>query len=68
MKIDEKSSIPLGWAISGFITTITFAALGSFWISSVNDRLGRIEEKLGIPPMRSSVVLPIEKVYAGEKK
>lgn len=49
IKIDQNSVVPIGWALAGFGTLITFAVAGAFWMSSVDYRLSRIEEKLSIP-------------------
>lgn len=48
-KIDEKSVVPLSWFITGLLTVITMTGGGVVWITTVNFRLERIEEKLGIP-------------------
>jgi hypothetical protein len=57
MKIDSETLVPVGWVLSGFGLTLTAAVCGTFWISSVNDRLGRIEERLGIPVHTTSSLL-----------
>lgn len=51
MKIDESTSIPLVWVAILVTFVVTWACTGSFWVKSVNDRLARIEEKLGIHPL-----------------
>lgn len=50
MKFDSSSVVPLGWVISGMSVVVAGTITGVFWISTVNFRLERIEEKLGIPP------------------
>ena len=49
MKIDEKTVVPLPWLLAGFMVGLTPVIYATFWISSVNFRLERIEDKLGIP-------------------
>lgn len=56
-KIDEKTSVPLGWVISGFGAALGVAIVGTFWVSSVNERLARIEDKLGIVPYADISIL-----------
>lgn len=53
MKIDEKAVVPVSWVLSGYAAIISVTVIGAFWVSSVNYRLERIEEKLGIPQYRS---------------
>lgn len=48
MNINEKTSLPISWFIASFIPLLSIAFTGAFWIKSVNDRLSRIEDKLGI--------------------
>lgn len=55
MKIDSETSVPIGWVISGMGAILIATITGAFWVASVNDRLSRIEDKLGIPPLRHSV-------------
>lgn len=46
--INEKTSIPLAWFVAAMSATLTVGMAGSFWVFSVNARLSRIEDKLGI--------------------
>ncbi len=55
-KIDERTSVPLMWLLMGLAAVVTPTIIGSFWVSSVNFRLSRIEEKLGIPAYKSAEV------------
>lgn len=60
-RIDDKTTVPLSIVAMLFMTGISVTATGSFWVSRVNDRLSRIEEKLGIPKATSlsaSDILP----------
>lgn len=50
MKIDEKTVVPLGWMIGGLAAVVGATIVGAFWVFSVDARLGRIEQKLGIEP------------------
>lgn len=49
MRIDDKSVLSLGLVVALLIGTVSISVTGAFWISSVDNRLSRIEEKLGIP-------------------
>jgi len=69
MKIDEKTVMPIGWALAGFGVMISVTVVGSFWVAAVNFRLQRIEEKLGIPAYRAENVIPsvgVEAFAAGK--
>jgi hypothetical protein len=57
-QIDEKTVVPIGWVVGGFTALLSFCVLSVFWIASVNYRLQRIEEKLGIPVYQAGSVLP----------
>jgi hypothetical protein len=48
-RIDEKTVVPIGWVLGGFTIMVTIAVTGAFWVSAVNFRLSRIEDRLGIP-------------------
>ena len=69
IKIDEQSTLPIGWVLSGLAFTIAITITGVFWVSTVNFRLERIEEKLGIPRYQAaSSELPlIPPVFAGTR-
>jgi len=47
-KIDEKTEVPLGLVASLFVLGMGVTATGAFWVSRVDNRLARIEDKLGI--------------------
>lgn len=67
MKVDEKTLVPVGWVLGGFVTVITIVVIGAFWVSAVDYRLSRIEEKLGIPAYRAGqTVLPAEAEAGGQ--
>lgn len=55
MKIDGTATVPIGWVLSGLFIVVSSAVsasvLSAFWVASVNFRLQRIEQKLGIPPV-----------------
>ena len=55
VKIDDRAVVPIGWVFGAFGTMITVTIIGAFWVSAVNFRLQRIEEKLGIPPLSASL-------------
>jgi hypothetical protein len=58
--IDEKTSIPIVWVAGLFSTGMAVTIIGCFWVFQVNDRLARIEGKLGIEKIAAGPV--IEKV------
>ncbi len=64
-RIDEKTVVPLGWVLALFSTGIATAAAAAFWVSAVNNRLARIEDKLGISAYDSGV--PMRSSHAGER-
>ena len=47
-KIDEKTSVPLMWVALAGVSVLTWTWIGATWVKGVNDRLTRIEQKLGI--------------------
>lgn len=47
-KIDEKTTVPLWWAVMSMIALVSWTGIGATWVKGVNDRLSRIEAKLGI--------------------
>lgn len=55
-QISDKSTIPLKWAISAMSVITSIVALGAVWIFSVNVRLSRIEDKLGIKQYATEIV------------
>lgn len=69
MRLDEKSVVPLGWVLSGMSVVIAGTVVGVFWVSTVNFRLQRIEEKLGIPEFHAESISPrgINEALANEK-
>lgn len=65
-KIDEKTSVPLNVVMTGFSVALGVAVAGTFWVASVNARLARIEDKLGIAPYTTETGL-IRKALAEPK-
>lgn len=57
MDIDSKSTIPISWFFGGIGAIVSIVVAGALWMSSVDYRLGRIEEKLGIPPYEASNII-----------
>lgn len=72
MKIDEKSVIPLGWALTGFgiilSGAVSGAVAGAMWVSTVDFRLERIEEKLSIPSFQSNLTIMHKAVASSLRK
>jgi CTP-dependent riboflavin kinase len=57
-KLDPHTTlVPLGWVLSGFGTILAAVIVGTFWISTVNYRLQRIEERLGIAPYKPASMI-----------
>jgi len=57
MKIDERTVMPITWFVAALGACFGMVSAGSFWVFSVNARLARIEQKLGIPnPVAYSVI------------
>lgn len=52
IRIDDKTQIPLGIVAALFSAGISFSVMGTWWVASwqskVNERLSRIEDRLGI--------------------
>lgn len=65
-RLDEKTVIPIGWVIAGFMPVVCITVTGAFWIAAVDFRLGRIEEKLGIPAYHASTI--ISEAHASKKE
>lgn len=57
-RIDEKTLVPLHMVIALFSTGIFVTGMGVYWMTSVNDRLSRIEQKLGIVPPATPSFIP----------
>lgn len=68
MKITDNSVVPLGWVLSGFSVMLSITIVGSFWVSAVNFRLQRIEEKLGIPIYQSAATFEKDAAAVSLKK
>ncbi len=47
-RIDEETMLPLRVVAIFLVAVISATVTGVFWVSKVDDRLARIEEKLGI--------------------
>ncbi len=58
MRIDEKTLVPIGWVVSVFTAVVISSITGTFWVaswmSSVDKRLSRIEEKVGLSVYHAS--------------
>ena len=67
MRIDSRAVVPLGWVVSGIGAGVSVTIVGVFWVSTVNFRLERIEEKLGIPPYHAEITM-VEKAFAEMEK
>jgi len=65
-RIDEKTVVPLGWVLAGFLVGLAPLISGVLWVQAVNLRLGRIEQKLGIPPLAGAAAI-FEDARAGGK-
>ena len=48
--INEKTTVPVTWVVSILSASLGVAIAGTCWVFSVNTRLARIEEHLGIKP------------------
>ena len=46
--VDENMGVPLRIVAALFSVGVGVTATGAFWVKGVNDRLARIEDKLGI--------------------
>lgn len=66
MKIDDKAVVPVGWVFTGFGIIISTTIFGAFWVATVNFRLERIEDRLGIPPYHAFLV-PAETILVYEQ-
>lgn len=64
-RIDDKTMIPLNMVASMLAVGLGVTATGTFWVAKVNDRLARIESKLGISVLETGIVPVAE---AGEKE
>lgn len=49
MKIDANTNVPLGWMIATLVTVASGSVSLAIYASTINARLERIEEKLGLP-------------------
>lgn len=47
-RIDERTTVPLWWVWVAGTAILAWTAIGATWVKGVNDRLTRIEDKLGI--------------------
>ncbi len=56
-KITDKTWVPLGWVLGLFTIGMSVTITGAMWVSHVDDRLSRIEDKLGIRPYDASLDL-----------
>lgn len=67
MKLDQNTSVPLGWVAGAFGFFTSVVVVGTFWVASVNFRLSRIEDRLGIKPPPVASLEAIEEARAGEE-
>lgn len=67
-RINEKTMIPLSWAVIALTTLLGPAIAGSMWVRGVNDRLSRIEHSLQIDDDDQQASLLFPSAKAGEKK
>lgn len=59
--LDEKTTVPLGWAITAFGAAASGLVFTCFFVFTVDARLTRIEHKLGITePVSSTLVTPVQ--------
>jgi hypothetical protein len=49
-KLDDSTFVPLSWLAALLMATITATSYYVSWETKVDDRLGRIEQKLGLEP------------------
>ena len=68
MRIDERAVVPIGWVLSGMGAVVAGTIVGVFWVSAVNFRLERIEEKLGIPAYHAGLKLKLEESAFAKKE
>lgn len=66
MKISSETAVPIGWLITAVSVTLSITIMGTAWVYSVNNRLARIEDKLGIAPFHNSLLEPA--ASAGEQR
>jgi hypothetical protein len=58
-KIDERTMVPLSLVAALFMVGLSATATGVFWVSKVNERLARIEDRLGIyTPIADFSIIP----------
>lgn len=62
--INERTTIPIIWAASLLSLVLVPTAIGAMWVKGVNDRLSRIESRLGIQPEVASGPAVIENAEA----
>lgn len=68
VRIDDRALVPIGWVLSGVGVVVAVSVIGAFWVSSVDYRLGRIEEHLGIPPLQGASANPIRSAFGDTLK
>ncbi len=71
-RIDEISLVPLGWVLAGFVSllasSVTGAVVCAFWVSAVNFRLQRIEQRLDIPAYQTTDVGLTQNAYGSDSQ
>lgn len=50
MKITSETMVPIGWVFGGVSFVLGIAFASAMWVASVDNRLSRIEQHLGISP------------------
>lgn len=65
-KIDGKVFVPIGWVLGSFGVVISTTVMGALWVATVNFRLQRIEEKLGIPQFKAAGPNVVQEAYSKE--
>lgn len=56
-RIDNRTLIPIEMVAAILTFGVSITAVGAFWVSRVDDRLSRIESKLGIA-VNETTLLP----------
>lgn len=68
VKIDSSAVVPIGWVLTGMGAVISVTIAGVVWISTVNFRLQRIEERLGIPIFKAEAFTLNPDANASQRK
>lgn len=57
-KVSDKTYIPISWFFFTIGVAVSSTVASVLWISTVNYRLQRIEDKLGIPVYKAEIMAP----------